>query len=181
LRLFTAIELSKEAKKELERLQYECKKRMTCRRWQTLEQMHLTLHFLGELSSEDAALVKQKMSEVTASISPFTLQLDDIGAFPNTRRPRVIWAGISGQISHLDDLQQALSARLQQVGLYKEERKYSPHITLGREPGSINGSLENDTFPKPRPVTWNVDHIVLFQSTLTPKGPIYKAINTYPL
>ncbi|MMZ52111.1 2'-5'-RNA ligase [compost metagenome] len=180
MRLFTAIELNEEAKRELVRLQQELKKTLSCRKWQTQSQMHLTLHFLGDLSLQQAELVKQEMEDVAASFSPFSLTLTNMGAFPNLKRPRVIWAGVGGHLKDLGSLQQTLAKQLTKGELYKEERAYSPHITLGREP-RMEGDPESVRLPDVYPTSWHVSQIVLFHSTLTPKGPIYKTLGTYSL
>ncbi|ERI07532.1 2'-5' RNA ligase [Aneurinibacillus aneurinilyticus ATCC 12856] len=180
MRLFTAIELNEEAKQELMRLQQELKETLPCRKWQTKPQMHLTLHFLGDLSSQQMELVKQEMEDVTASFSPFSLTLANIGAFPNIKRPRVIWVGVSGHLKDLDSLQHTLAKRLTQKKLYSEDRTYAPHITLGREP-RMEGNADSPHLPGVYPVSWRVGEIVLFHSTLTSKGPIYKIVSTYSL
>ncbi|WP_286884027.1 RNA 2',3'-cyclic phosphodiesterase [Aneurinibacillus sp. UBA3580] len=182
MRLFTAIELSQEVKQELIRLQKELKNGpLACRRWQTMAQMHLTLHFFGECSAEQTQAIKKEMAQATASVSPFSIQLTNLGAFPNIKRPRVVWAGIGGQIENLHALQQLLTDRFVQAQLYKEERSYSPHITLGRDPDMTGETIPVEKLIQIRSIAWRVDSIVLFQSTLTRSGPIYKPLVTCPL
>ncbi len=180
MRLFTAVELNHEATQELLRLQQEAKKQFISRKWQTPERMHLTLHFLGELSATQADTVKQELRLAAASCQPFELCLTDIGAFPSLQRPRVLWAGIDEQDNCLSTLQRTLSTRLQEKQLYEEERRYSPHITLARNVSVKNEASAHDPLLRVQPVRWTVHELTLFRSTLTKEGPLYVVIEKYP-
>lgn len=180
MRLFTAIELNHEATQELLRLQHEAKNHFISRKWQPPERMHLTLHFLGELSVTQADIVKQELHLTAASCHSFELCLTDIGAFPSLQRPRVLWAGIKEQDSCLSTLQHILSARLREKQLYEEERRYSPHITLARDVSVKKEANTHGPLPRVQPVCWTVHELTLFRSTLTGEGPLYEVIEKYP-
>ncbi|SDG98491.1 2'-5' RNA ligase [Aneurinibacillus thermoaerophilus] len=181
MRLFTAIQFNEETIQELLRLQRELKRNVKCRKWQTPHHMHLTLHFLGELSRQQSELVQQEMEAVATTSPAFSLRLAKIGAFPNLTWPRVLWAGVQEQTPGLYDLQKTLAARLAHLGLYKEEKRYRPHITLAREPDAASFPLPMEKLPCVQAIAWTVQEIVLFHSTLTPQGPIYHILGTYPL
>jgi 2'-5' RNA ligase len=109
----------------------------------------------------------------------FSLTACGIGVFPSVRRPRVIWAGFSGQTRLLSDLQRSLEERLSAVGFPQEERPFRGHLTIGRcsEPvdaelmAEVVNSFASRTFGE-----FAVGELVLFQSDLQPKGPVYTAL-----
>ncbi len=97
-------------------------------RWQTREQMHLTLRFIGEVDGSDANAIDDALSSIRAS--KFTLQLKSAGAF-GSKIPRALWAGIAPNEA-LTHLQRKIETALQRIGLEAEQRKFVPHVTLAR-------------------------------------------------
>jgi len=102
-------------------------------RWTTPAQLHLTLAFLGD-DVPDARLagIAAAVDAVAAAAAPFAVEFGGLGAFPDARRPRVIWLGVRQGADGLGDLQSALAARLALLGFPPEERGFHPHLTLGR-------------------------------------------------
>ena len=102
--------------------------------------MHLTLAFLGEVEETDVLSIERGMREAVRT-APMTLALcaAGLGAFPNERRARVLWAGVTGDVVALAALEKALTARLGDEGILREDRRFQPHITLARlrEPGPL--------------------------------------------
>ncbi|MBN6188340.1 RNA 2',3'-cyclic phosphodiesterase [Aneurinibacillus sp. BA2021] len=180
MRLFTAIQIQEDAVQELLQLQLAVKQQFVSRKWQPADRMHLTLHFLGELSEQQADTVKQELSRAAAACQPFELCLAGIGAFPSLHKPRVLWAGIKNEDGRLSDFQQALADRLRQEGLYNEDRRYSPHVTIAREVSLKEAESGQSSLPAVQPIRWMVHEVTLFRSTLTGKGPLYEVVDTYP-
>jgi 2'-5' RNA ligase len=178
MRLFTALRLSAQAKQELLRVQSELKKEITSRKWVPASQFHLTLHFLGEIPESKLEHIQQEIGRIVAESPAFSLQLSGLGAFPDIKRARVIWAGITEHTPGLYVLQQKLAEHFTNMGIYQEKRSYRPHITLGREPTTPLFGLQEQ---KLHPVIWRTQEIVLFHSTLTPQGPVYRELGIYPL
>jgi RNA 2',3'-cyclic 3'-phosphodiesterase len=181
MRIFTGLELPVEALEEVQRIQTELRKQIECRKWQSLKNMHLTLHFLGEKNEVEVDAVKGIMQDVCSSLHSFPLQLNGLGAFPNRKSPRVIWTGIGDVSGGLLNLQKKLAEPFEEQGLYKEDRAYSPHITLGREAEkgkNYTAILDNLHLKN---IGWTAHEVFLFRSTLTPSGAIYEKIGTCPL
>ena len=110
----------------------------------------------------------------------FTLNLDQLGCFPNCKRPRVIWVGLQGQLAALGALKRDLNEALQPLGWEQEDKPYRPHLTLGRvkDGGNLrdsNWAVKIDKQQMP------VRTIHLIESKLTSSGPIYTIHHTTPL
>jgi 2'-5' RNA ligase len=148
-------------------------------RWVPPENVHLTLQFLGAVPEERVAGVEAALRDAAAGARPLSLSLHGAGGFPNARRPRVLWAGLEGDVAPLADLVRDLGARLAKLGFPPEDRPFSPHLTLGRArdargaPG-LAGALARAARIEPTP--WRATELVLFESHLSPRGPRYEAI-----
>jgi 2'-5' RNA ligase len=181
VRLFTAIKLSDEAKEHIQKVQAQIKKQFSCKRWQKIDNMHLTLHFLGEVEGDQIHTLQERIHSVTNTLSPFTLCLDGYGAFPNESRPRVIWIGIGGEYMLLKELQASLAPLLKDFGYEEVDQVYSPHITIGRNPIDKIQWEELRLNIAIKPIDWMVENIVLFQSQFTPQGVVYTVLDKFPL
>lgn len=145
-------------------------------RWVRPEGIHLTLKFLGDIQAEMAERVVDALQPVAAGFSPFELSISGLGVFPNCRRPRVLWAGVHGELETLSALQLAVNDAIGELGLPKEEREFSPHLTLGRVRRDVpdgqlrkigqvmaDGELEGEPM-------WTADTIDLMRTELDPSG-----------
>src|SRR5262249_22298139 len=102
-------------------------------KWTRPENMHLTLLFLGEVEQLEVVSICRVVQERARKHAPFTLEAAGLGAFPNLRRPKILWAGIAEGMAELRALHAALEAGLLDLGCYRrEDREYTPHLTLGR-------------------------------------------------
>ncbi|MBI1885218.1 MAG: RNA 2',3'-cyclic phosphodiesterase, partial [Chloroflexi bacterium] len=130
-RLFVAVELPPAAKEALVRLQEALRRQgLASWRWVRPEGVHLTLKFLGETPVERVPEVERAVSEAVAGTSAFEMALAEPGAFSDRRGPRVLWVGLSGDVSRLAEVQRRLEERLAATGFPREERPFSPHLTL---------------------------------------------------
>lgn len=176
MRLFIAIELPDEVKRLLGRLRSD----IPGARWVPLEQLHLTLAFLGEV---DEATMKRLRGELAAIQAPgFDLRFGGTGCFPDRRRPRVIWVGLEPE-PLLSSLASLVKRAVLSCDIPQEERPFSAHITLARlgfpaarEVGAFLDQPQKQELP---PVS--VREFLLFQSSLTPKGAIHTPIASFPL
>ncbi|GAB4410848.1 MAG: RNA 2',3'-cyclic phosphodiesterase [Anaerolineae bacterium] len=183
LRAFIAIELSTETQTALAELQQRLKMVVPPHsvRWTAPENIHLTLHFLGDVAVDEVNKISDLMQAATSTCSPFALTLGGLGCFPNTRRPRIVWTGVSGQMDILLKLHRELGEGLKTIGFTPEARPYSPHLTVGRVKDDLPqrllsqlGQVLEQTQPQVGQVaTLNVAEIHLMQSDLKPVGPIY--------
>jgi len=145
-------------------------------RWVRREGIHLTLKFLGEVDRPDLEKVPDAMERACMGFSCFSLQGAGVGVFPDLKRPRVIWTGISGDAEILKNLHAKLDSELKGVGFPKETRPFKGHLTLGR----VKGPLDKAKFRSAledlsdfATESFLVDSLVLYQSTLRPQGAVY--------
>lgn len=134
LRLFVAIELPAPILEALQTLQNRLKAADTGHtvRWVQPTGIHLTLKFLGEVPAGRRMDITRAMEAAVDGHAPLTLSAAGLGCFPNTRRPRVVWAGLAGDLAPLADLQRSVERALVPLGFPPEDRAFSPHLTLGR-------------------------------------------------
>jgi len=133
IRSFIAIELPEEVKSGLHRLQAELTlAQYTFVKCVSPEGIHLTLKFLGNISPQKVAEITRVMEQASQVVSPFQLHITEVGAFPNMRRPRVLWVGIKGEVDKLIGWQQRIDEGLVPLGFAKEARPFTPHLTLAR-------------------------------------------------
>ena len=157
-------------------------------RWVQADGMHLTLKFLGDTPTARLSAVERSMQDATHDVAPIELGLTTLGAFPNARRPRVVWAGLRGDLDALEQLFQRLEEALHLAGFPKETRPLSPHITLGRVSdniapnalGNLTAALSAAPSLEATPGLTG-ERLVLFQSTLTPRGAIYTELSSAQL
>ena len=176
IRAFIAIELTGRAHDELACLQSALQKAGADVKWVEPENIHLTLRFLGDLVPEKAEELKKVLAETAAGSRPFELTIKDVGAFPGLASPRVIWAGVGLGAAESARIAEAIETKLQALGIPKEERSFYPHVTLGRARSRKNceklrGIIETTKFEAGSKIY--VDHLTLFRSQLTPRGPVY--------
>lgn len=176
MRTFIAIELTGQAQDELACLQSALRKADADVKWAEPENIHLTLRFIGGVDPKKAEEIKEVLAETAAGFKIFDLTMKDIGAFPSLSSPRVIWAGVGLGAVESTRIAEAIETKLQAIGIPEEERKFHPHMTLGRIRNPKNceklrGIIETIRFEAGSKI--NVDHLTLFRSRLTRQGSIY--------
>lgn len=180
IRTFIAVEVSDEIRRNAVTLQQRLARVDSGVRWTAADAMHVTLVFLGDVDERDLVGVCRAVKDAARSEPPFTLRVSGVGAFPNARRPKTLWAGITEGAETLQRLHGAIEARLLDLGCYrKEERAYTPHLTLGRLKAEAAGHALAAEVPKL--LAWNggfctVDDVVVFSSDLTRDGPEYTVL-----
>lgn len=178
MRAFIAIELDKNIKEALSKIQLELKKTDADVKWVLPGSIHLTLKFLGEAEEEKIPKIIQAIKKIACALNPFRIEIKNIGAFPNTKSPRVIWVGIEQGKENLSQLAGLVEDALEGLKFPAEERKFSAHITIGRARSPKHKAALSETMQQLQfnPLSQAVKSIVLFKSTLTPKGPIYEKL-----
>jgi 2'-5' RNA ligase len=178
-RLFIAAELPPAVKQALAQAQELLRRDRPPVRWGAPEAMHLTLRFLGDTPAEQIPAIEQAMRDGLAGHAPMTLRLRGLGAFPNARRPSVVWAGVGGDTAALERAQAALEAGLAAIGMPAEPRPFRAHLTLGRVRRDAPatqverlGAAIQAAPPFPA-LEWPVERAILFRSELRAEGPIY--------
>ena len=153
-------------------------------KWVRPEGMHLTLKFLGETQDRKVPPLVQAIESSCSRFEPFPMSVSGIGAYPNMRRPRVVWAGVEELSGTLDKLQDGVEDACNLLGWPREERGFSPHVTVGRIKGKINISRLAQAVGKMDQNLWGsqtVDSVVLYSSELKPGGAVYEKVHVFQL
>ncbi len=184
MRAFIAIDLAPEMKDKLAALVNRLKPLGKNIKWTARENYHLTLKFLGEISESEMEDIKKLLNVITGRHQSFKLRLKGTGSFPSgSNRVRIIWAGLE-EVEELLTLQQEIEIELEKKGFPRENRPFSPHLTIGRAKHpekqerlaselSKNNQLELGSM--------EVREIIFFQSILHPEGPEYRVLSCHPL
>lgn len=156
-------------------------------RWVRPEGIHLTLKFLGEISNSNLGEIGQVLEREVNRHPFFTLRVGGFGCFPNRRRPRVLWIGITEENGTLAQVQTAIEEKLVPLGFGKEGRPFHPHLTLGRVRRNISMSelpqLQDavDEFVVGQIGHFEVSELHLIRSVLRPSGAEYSTLMEFPL
>lgn len=180
MRTFIAIEISNEIKTVLDRIESHLKYSGADIKWVKPENIHITLKFLGEVKEEKIKELKMVLDEVGKITRPFDISIKEIGAFPRIEFPRVIWVGLDKGAAESTALAAKVEEALSGIGFQKETRPFASHLTIGRvrSPKNREALKEKVTgYKSPISGHQTVSSIILFQSTLTPKGPIYTKLH----
>lgn len=180
MRTFFCIELDEALKAQLDEITQALRRKTQAHvSWVKKENLHITLKFLGEIEAAIVGELKKAAEAALDGIYPFELKLDALGAFPDLRRPRVIWMGSTEAPEAILKLHAAIEGRLSNLGFEPEEENYKPHITLGRI--KEISKVEIDKLAKQLQQTTvsyvaKVEGITLMESKLTPWGSIYTPV-----
>ena len=148
-------------------------------KWVRPESLHLTLSFLGSVPEERIPSLGAALASIQAP-APFSLGLAGLGGFPSLRRPKVLWAGLTGELHRLKELQAQVAEATDPYNAKPDSRPYNPHLTLARlkTPTSIPAEVGGHVGAGP---SWQVTHFSLMQSTLQRGGSVYKELVAFPL
>jgi len=176
VRSFLAADLPPGVKEELAELTEGLKRALPAYRWVKPSQMHLTLHFLGELPAWQIAKIEASFGESLPIGGPILLTLKGIGAFPSLMRARTLWVGLDGDLKRLGELYELTTGHLSDSGIEAETRSFKPHLTLGRakgrgRPPNVKKAVEG--YADFGGTSFQIDRVILFESDLRPGGPIY--------
>lgn len=153
-------------------------------KWVRPDRIHLTLKFLGDISPQQQSDVEAGLLAALDGIPAFALQSGNTGAFPSLKRARVYWVGLGSEgQEQLLHLHQEIDAALTTRGFPREARRFSPHLTIGRVRNNRGSSdaasaIRDYHFPA---LAIPVNHIQLIKSELTPQGPVYTTLRSFPL
>lgn len=183
LRLFIAIDFSSGTIRKISTLELELQERLSACpiRWVSPINLHLTLQFLGETNQGKIPVIIQALDSTAAVFDPFNVQLFSLGCFPSLKKPEVIWLGLN-QEKALFNLAETLSAHLKPLG-FSTNGKFLPHLTLGRvnkNAGESEQKLIGEVLKAHQDVEIGqdeVEQIILYKSTLTPRCPIYTPLH----
>ncbi len=154
-------------------------------KWVEERNYHLTLKFFGPITANEIQRLHHTLNQLTTHVEQFILSYGGFGVFPNLMRPRVVWLGLDGEVESLNRLYTKIEEKLFAAGFPREEKKFRPHLTLGRFRSNVNIDLFIK-FVKENPVpdhigNFDVVELHLMESKLTPAGPHYTSLAAYPL
>ena len=188
VRVFVAVGISDDARQQLidavDRIRSQVPDGI---QWANPAGMHLTLKFLGNIPASGLDPLLDCLVPVGQESDPFRLNLSNLGMFPNHRKPRVLWAGVEGNLDALSRLQQSAENAINALGYPPEQRPFRPHITLGRPRRSVSDSQLGrigrvvSGVASPEAVSWKVRSIDVMQSELHPSGARYTVLGSVEL
>jgi 2'-5' RNA ligase len=184
IRTFIAVDLGKAIRDRLVTLQENLARTGTEIKWVEVENLHVTLLFLGEVDDRDVHQVCRIVTDTLNQQPSFLMSVETVGCFPNPRRPRTLWVGVGEGTQPLCTIHDDLEEPLTEMGYRREERRYTPHITLGRVKSDRPTDKLAATLAKH--AGWkggetSVREILVMSSELTPQGPVYTVLSRAPL
>lgn len=154
-------------------------------KWVAPDNLHWTLQFLGDITDEQMAKTCRLVGKVAARHEPFALTAAGVGAFPKVERPRTLWLGAGQGSEAMCQLQAELEDRLAELGFRGENRRFVPHLTLGRlGRGSHGGRVLAERVAQLADFDGGVmavDEVTVFGSVLEREGPAYHVLSRAPL
>lgn len=184
VRAFVAVNLSENLVEAFRVLLSDLKNPRLDVKWIEPEKIHLTLKFLGNVEEASLESYWRALEEAVGGHSSFPMTLKGLGAFPNLRRPRVIWVGAFTPEDSLTKLQKAVEEAFIPLGFPAEERPFAPHLTLGRVRTPKNLPQLSQSIQERQDFyigEMKVQKVSFMKSTLTPKGAIYQELKGFPL
>ena len=184
IRSFIAIDLPEAIRQRLAAVQENLKQSVTGVRWVKPNSIHLTLKFLGNIHPDQVEDIALAVAREIRDHPPITLRAAGLGAFPNLKKPRVIWIGMEGEVQRLKEIQARVENALEPLGFAREKRGFRPHLTIGRVKdrrrlqslGDAVATLDMEPFN-----SFDADEIILYKSDLRPTGAIYTKLHRMPL
>jgi 2'-5' RNA ligase len=182
VRTFVALELSPAAKAGILGLAGTLRGKGVRASWSREGTLHLTLKFIGDVEEADLPDVIEAVRRAATARGPFAFEIRGAGAFPSPRRPRVIWVGVAPSEA-LFDLQADVERELAGVGVPREERRWTPHLTVGRVREAdgapdLGGALAALRVPEE---SVQVGEVLVMKSRLSPSGAVHEVIARIPL
>lgn len=180
MRLFVAIEISRDIRQRISEFVTRVQPRLASARWARPEGWHITLKFLGNVADERRAAIEAALSQIEAS--HFELSLRGIGVFPNPGSPRVLWVSIESGLE-LAGLASLVDDGLTSLGFEREKRAFTPHVTLARFKEGGRARDVSSALPESSPSfgTMTATEFHLYESKLSPQGATYSKLSSFAL
>lgn len=180
MRSFIAIELPEEIKSEIfHKFEDIQESGLVIGNFSEKDKFHLTLKFIGDISEEQLEKIQKKLSEI--KFNKFETSIGKIGFFPDKDYVRVIWVELVSE--ELLELQKIIENKLNEIGISKDEKEFTSHITIVRVKKIKDKSLFSEKIKKIniKKTSFRVDNFYLMKSELKRNGPVYKTLEKFPL
>lgn len=182
IRAFVGIDFDRALKEGIYELQQRLKQYAVKGRWKHIDNFHLTLKFLGEISLTQKAQIDDVVRSVCIGRAPFHLEISEMGIFNGKDSIRVLWLGLGGDIQELHSLQKEIDRALVPIDFSPEKRRFRPHITIGQDiVFERDFDQIPDTIGKPGFKLIKVDRLFLFKSEQVRNKRIYSKVTEYDL
>jgi len=185
IRSFLAFEIPEEIKETVFFIYKGLKSSSLDVRWVKRENIHLTVVFMGNVKESDIESIGRAVEKTCNKYAPFKIRIKGAGVFSSLRNARVLWIGVEGDIERMSYFRDSLQKRLKPFGIKTENRKFSPHITVGRFRKGFNQTSKLkeviDKFKDVISPETVLKELVLFKSELRPDGAIYTKLNSWPI
>jgi 2'-5' RNA ligase len=181
MRAFIAIDLPEPLHATLAEAQQHFRDACRDARWTRPEDIHLTLKFLGEISGAQTKQVVESLAHI-GRFTPFSVEVNGFGFFPQASRPRVFWAGVTAPPA-LAELAVWVEDHMEKIGFAREDRAFSPHLTLARfqvpraQQALVAAVAGRATTSLGR---FEVSEFFLFESKMSPQGRQYRKVMRFP-
>ena len=181
MRLFVALEIPEEVRKNLAELIRELRGIAPQEKWVRAENLHVTLKFIGGIAPEKLEPIRCVLLKVHSD-SPVKMYFRGLGFFPNEKSPRVFWAGIEAS-ANLKTLAAEIEHRLEKTGIAREQRPFSPHLTLARFESrklseKLRAAIQENC--KQEFGAFETKQFHLIESKLKPTGAEYTTVQSFP-
>ena len=180
MRAFIAVELDRQVIDKIAAVTDQLKSALAGIRWVAKTNFHLTLKFLGNIGDAQVDPIDEALQGQFRLFPRFTINAKGLGVFPDARRPRILWVGLTAQ--ELTQLVLRLESALEPLGFAPEKRDFTPHLTIGRwrqtDRASKNLGQELERWKDHQFGPSNIDEVILFQSVLNQAGAIYSRVRT---
>jgi 2'-5' RNA ligase len=180
-RTFFAIPIPDEIKVRLNSIQEQLKTQtLGDILWTKSEQMHLTLHFLGDVRADRVKEIASEIQTLIERIPSFRISLSRIGCFSSHGKPTIVWMGIEEGLRELEEVNRVMGGGLIKLGVKIEEREYHPHVTLGRirkiHKEEFSAFKRQMKEMPPDELRFSVSEILFIRSELTSRGSKYSEL-----
>jgi RNA 2',3'-cyclic 3'-phosphodiesterase len=182
MRLFVALDIDDQLRARIAGLIADLRHAMPDVKWVKPESVHVTLKFIGEFPDHRRPALEQALAGASVP-GPFELSFEELGCFPNERSPRVFWVGIQAP-PELGQLAESVESACERLGIQRDKRAFSPHLTLGRAreggpPIRIAPRWEAHRHAEFGRVA--AREFYLYRSQLSPGGAQYTRLRSFPL
>lgn len=187
MRVFAAVELPEEVRHRIAAAARSLLEGVRAARPVREENLHVTVRFVGEVASSAVDPLLAGVRDAAASVAKGSASARGVGAFPNARRPRVVWVGLDDPAAVFTSVEAAISERLAPLGYRREDRPFSAHVTVARmrdgvrNLGPLSERLASAAREAPAFGAVPVDAVTVFQSELGSSGSRYTALARFPL
>jgi RNA 2',3'-cyclic 3'-phosphodiesterase len=182
-RIFVAADISEEARRRAAAYIENLKKQFPRLRvgWDKPEKLHLTLKFLGDTGEPELAKLTAAVEAAARQTTAFKLRISGTGVFPNQRKARVLWLGVTDEDENLRRLNEILESECARRGFEREKRDFKAHLTIARlrEPERSESLAEAHLGQTFEAVEFEVSEIVIYESELLPQGSRYKVVSKH--